>query len=702
MKKIILFSLLSCICFLSAQLPDISFNGTNAWTKTPSSYTGITYDTTNNQATIVGNGSSYVRTTLTKTFTVPSTLYFSADIWIENGQFNLENIKNPQVIVRDDAGNVIYRFNMDWGLQNAWYKAGIRIDDYTGASLQFEFGMNGVAGTMKVKNPSLTTSAPSFTYEFPWSLPANVSTTLSVSSGQKHNFENDLLSSNTHFIFAKIPWSSTTIQTPINTYFPMTNLRFPGGTVGNYYNYTTDNFYVNSLTPNNLITYNNNGYTLDYAGYKNFNLSSGANATYMLNVMLGTAQTAINEYQNRYSSGLPLKWIELGNEMYLSENQKASNVSDVNSYISHTQQIVSGIKNINTNAKVAVCLDKDDFNPGGWNYALSQNQTYFDAATLHNYIPIDHYFYSKYSSYGMLKSYKASLKRFTDFQSMFPNKPLLLTEWGITGNVNEPYFLNTLGVAETFLAIEKANELNIVKQAGIHMLYKNDNDEYATLMYYDSNNKLRLTTIGKLYSKLFDVFKNAEVFNAETTSAELETGLKAVNAKMVKKNSSYKIFAVNKLPVASPLQIIIDGMPYSSTYTIENYSANMNATVPGVLATTNVWTSNNATGAISLPASSISIITLTDNSVLSSFDINKANEVKIFPNPTTSTICINDLNTDISKMTYSILDASGKWIQTQKMPAKGCISVEKLSTGNYILQLKTENFPFSSFNFIKK
>lgn len=687
----------------SAQLPDISFNGTNAWTNTPSNYSGITFDTANNSVTIVGNGSSYVRTNLSKTFTVPTTLYFSADVWIENAQFNLENIKNPQVIVRDGAGTVIYRFDMDWGLQNAWYKAGIRIDKYTGTSLQFEFGMNGVPGTMKVKNPVLSTTAPAFTYEFPWAVPSNVSTSLTVNSNQKHTFENDLLSSNTHFVFANVPWSDTTLQSAINSYFPMSNLRFPGGTVGNYYNYLTDNFYITADTPLNLQKYTNNGNTLDYTGYKNFCVSSGASSTYMLNVMLGDALSSVNEYKNRFNGGLPMKWVELGNEMYLSENQKAANVNDVTSYINHTQQITSGIKTANSKAKVAVCLNKDDFKPGSWNETLSQNQSYFDAATLHNYIPIEHYFYSKYSSYGMLKSYKTTLQRFNDYAALFPNKPLLLTEWGITGNINDPYFLNTLGVADIFLAIEKGNEMNIVKQAGIHMLYKGDTDEYPTMMFYDANNKLRLTTIGVLYSKLFEVFKNTEVFNADANSAELETGLKAVNAKMLKKGSTYKVFAVNKLPVSSPLQLNIDGMAYNSTYTMETYTANMSNPVSGVLATnTNVWAKSSSSGAINLPASSISIITLTDNAVLSTLEKNKNLDLKIFPNPATSNICINGLNSDYSKMNYTIFDASGKWIQNQKIPATNCISVEKLIPGSYILQLKKDNISVSSFNFIKK
>lgn len=609
-----------------AQFPDISFNGTNNWS-IPSN---VNFDTNQNQVSITSNGSNSVLTSITKTISnPPSVFYLVADFQLQNVILDPATIKNPNIVIRNQAGNVIYRFTMKDNLNLSWFKAGIKIENYTDSQITIEFGVNKASGTMLVKNPLFTTTPPDFIYEFPFNIPNNTTTTLNVNLSQKHNFENDLLSSNTHFVFANTPWSNSSLQQAINNSFPMSNLRFPGGTVGNYYNYNTDNFYVTAQTPTNLISYSNQGNTLDYNGYKNFVSGSGATSTYMLNVMQGTVQTAKNEYLNRYNSGLPIKWIELGNEMYLTENQVATNVTDVNTYISHTQQIASEIKSINPNAKVAICAEKDDFSIGEWNQKISQNQSYFDAATMHNYIATDMHFYSKYISYGILTSFKRSMKRFTDYNQMFPNKPLLLTEWGITGNVIEPYFIQTLGIADIFLAIEKANQLNIVKQAGIHMLYKNNSNDTATLMYFNNGN-LMLTSKGKLYSKLFEVFKNSEVYNADAISSELETDLKAVNVKMVKKGSQYKIFAVNKLPVTSNLELNINGINFKGNFVIESYSDNLNSPTSPILASSNSWNIVSANGNIVLPASSISIITInitiwngsswTNNSPTSSMD----------------------------------------------------------------------------------
>lgn len=680
MRNFYFLLLFTSVCF--GQFPNLDFNGTNSWTTNPN----ISFNASLNQATISCNGTGNNLTSLTVSLTnPPSEFYLYADFQLQNVVYDQATIKNPNIVIRNGSGNVVERLTFKDDLEFTWFKSGIKIENYTDSQLTIEFGVNNASGTMIVKDPILSSTPPTFTYEFPFNIPSDVTTTLNVNLSQKHNFENDLLSSNTHFVFAKIPWSNVALQDAINNYFPMSNLRFPGGSVGNFYNYQTDNFYINSFTSNNLINYNNQGYTLDYNGYNNFVQNSGATSTYMLNVMFNDVTTAKNEYQNRFNSSLPMKWVELGNEMYLSENQVGPFISDITTYLNHSQQISTQIKTVNPNAKVAVCLEKDDFTIGEWNDILSQNQTYFDAATLHNYIATNMHFYSKYASYGSLTAYKKSMNRFTQYQQMFPTKPLLLTEWGITGNVNEPYFVQTLGIADAFLAIEKANEMNIVKQAGIHMLYKNDVNDTATLMYYNNSNQLMLTSKGKVYSKLFEVFKNAEVYNAETLSSEIITGLKAVNAKMVKKGTNYVIFAVNKLPVVSPLILNIDGNNFNGNYTLETYTENMSNATNGILASTNLWNTSNLNGNINLPASSISVITINENEInnLSNNDFEK-DKILVFPNPSSDFIFINGIEN--LKVKIEITDLTGKVVFISEFN-QNSIDISALKTGVYFINI---------------
>ena len=682
MKKLT-FLLLLLPKFLFCQLPIISFNGTNNWTTN----NAVTFDSNQNQALISCDGSTSNATSLTVSLSnPPNVFYLIADFQLQNVTFDQATIKNPYIVVKNQAGAVIYRYTMKDNLNFTWFKSGIKIENYAESQITIEFGINKANGSMLVKNPILSNSPPLFSYEFPFQIPADTSTSLHIDLNQKHYFENDLLSSNTHFVFAKVPWSDTSLQNAITNHFPMTNSRFPGGTVGNYYNYQTDNFYVTTETPSNLLTYNQQGHTLDYNGYKNFLSASNSTSTYMLNIMLGTVQTAKSEFINRYNGGLQMKWIELGNEMYLSENQLFTNVIDKESYKAHSQLIANEIKSVNPTAKIAVCLEKDDFSIGEWNHYLSQFQNYYDATVLHNYIATDLYFYNRYASYGILSAYKKSMNRFNNYSQMFPNKPLLITEWGITGNVAEPYFIQTLGIADIFLAIEKANQMNIVKQAGIHMLYKNNQNDTATLMYFN-NNQLFLTSKGKLYSKLFDVFKDSEVYDAETISAELELELKAVYAKMTKKNGNYKVFAVNKLPVNSLFSLKINGHNFNGNYTIETYSEAMSNPINGFSANSNVWNSTSSAGQISLPQSSISIITISESEVSSTLGSvlpsSKENIVTIHPNPSNDLIYISkSLNSsNIDKIEISSID--GRKI-TEFLTFTDSLSIGFLNSGVYI------------------
>jgi hypothetical protein len=689
MKKTLLFILLiNNLAF--SQLPDISFNGINNWTKTPP--TNVTITTLGNVATIIGNSTSFARTTLNVPLTLPNPteFYVVVDVYLSGVVFNNQNIKNPQIVVKNSTGGLIGRMNLNSGFQNQWFKTGVKISSYTADKISIEIGINGTTGQIIVKNPVLTLTPPNFDYEYPFAFSTNVASSLSVNLSQKHNFENDLLSTNSHFVYADYQWGSTPLNNAFSTYFPQTNYRFPGGTVGNYYDYTTDTFFVNANTPNNLATIASNGYKFNYPGYKDLVINNGGSATLMFNVLTNTPSQTKDEYLNRLASGLPIKWIEMGNEMYAQGNQ-TGNITGLASYISHTQELSSQLKAVNPSAKVAVCLEKDDFEIGEWNQTISQNQSYFDAATLHNYIAVGSYFYNNYETYTMYKSYKTSMERFIKYKSLFPNKPLLLTEWGITTEVIEPYFMQTLGLADAFLAIEKANELGIVKQAGIHMLYKSDVNDEATLMFKGADNLLKLTSKGVMYSKLFEVFKNSEVYNTDVDTPEIEPGLKGIYAKMTKKGKEYKIFAVNKLPVSSPFTLNVDGKSYSGNYVLENYSKDLSNPVLEVNATSNQWTTSNMAGAISLPATSISIITITEtdlNSTLSTQDIVSSFNLNIYPIPANNILHIEGLENSDYKI--EILDVFTKnTIKFNKINSS-TIDINHLASGVYILKITND------------
>lgn len=699
MKPKIIFFLLFFIQVLSAQFQDISFSNLN-WNLTPTSNINVS----SNMLNVVGNTNSYSNgSRIVDVSNATSEYYFVVEIKLENVSFNT-NIKNPTIVVRNnDTNALIARLNLNAGLQNSWFKTGVKIRPTDANQLKIEIGINNTTGTLFATNPILTYAEPSFSYNFPFTMPINPIVNLNVDLNQKHTFNNDLLSTNSHFVYADLQWGDSELTSLFNVKFPQSNYRFPGGTVGNHYDYLTDTFYTTSLTPNNLVNIANNGYLFKYNSYKNQVINTSGTATLMFNVLHNSVLKSKNEFISRKNSGLPIKWIELGNEMFFAENQTGANVTDEITYQNHCQNLSNEIKSIDAAAKLAICIDKDDYSNGSWNNYLSQNQTYYDACVIHNYNATQVFFPNDYYTYACFNSYRLSMDRFEKYQLSFSNKPLLLTEWGITSDKDSPFFTQTIGIADMFLAIEKANQLGVVQQAGLHMLYKNNVNSEATLVYKDAG-VTKLTVNGELYSKLFEVFKNSEVFNADAISPELETGLKSVYAKMVKKGNVYKIFAVNKLPVSTPLNLRINNLIFNGSYSVETLSKDMNTVVNGAAISSTSWNNQNGSGAISIPASSIVVITINENEInaLNSaiYEIEK-DDFEISPIPVENILNIKSKNsTDYS---YRIFDSLGNlMIDNTSGFSESQINCEYLASGMYFIEIKKINSQKSIFKKIIK
>ncbi|QTD38489.1 hypothetical protein JL193_04155 [Polaribacter batillariae] len=402
----------------------------------------------------------------------------------------------------------------------------------------------------------------------------------------------------------------------INNWFPQTNFRFPGGTVGNYYNWNTDGYHPQG---SNGITIGNHSdtYKFDYADYKDVCINTNASSTLMFNVLIDSPEASKNRYQSRLNDGLDVKWIELGNENFHSE-QQGGNVTDVTTYISHTQNMVTQLKTVNPNVKAAVCLEKDYYFTGSWNNSIkqaTQSNDYFEAATFHNYNNTNSFLYSGSTVYKMMNSYKITQERVAKFGTNFPGKAALITEWGVLSDDIPVNFTQTLASADVFLALEKGHQQGIVEQAGIHMLWRNNIYSEATLTFLDVNSgQMKLTALGVMYASLFEVFKNNEVYDAYSSGPELETGLEGLYAKAVNTGTDYKLFVVNKLPVASTLNFAVDGVAYSGNYSIKTFSEDITSELTTAYANnTNPWSTSSQTataGNLNIPAYSISIITI--------------------------------------------------------------------------------------------
>jgi len=670
MNKIIAISLLLSLHFVAySSIADISFTG-KSWIFT----NGVSQ--TNNQIEIIGTNSGYRTATLT--IDIPANtemFYLVADVYFSNIVCGDAAHKAPKFKMYKSDGSKFPVLNFYNPLENRWVTTGVKVEKNTETQITIEFGMQSASGTMLVKNPQLLSEPPvSGDLEFPFDMPADKGCTLNVDLQNTRPFNNDKLSSNTHFTWSDYGWADDEVRQVINEHFPITNLRFPGGTVGNFYDWRRDGYYENQYSYDK-------GYSMahrvGYPGFEAFSISSGASSTLMFNVISETVEVARQRLQNRIDDGLDIAWIEMGNENYFIGTQGIGQVDSEENYITHTKALTAGLKEVKNDVKVAVNVEHDGWEAGDWNYNLA-NEDYYDATVMHGYVQTNTFLLNPVSAFTMLNAYKTAQERFEAYKNLFGDTPLLMTEWNVLSDDTPLNFIQTLSVADMFLAIEQEE---VVKQAGIHMLFKSDEYHESTLTY-NINSQMVLTANGAVYAKLFDVFKNRDVYSSLSASAELVPGLPAVIARAIDHGDHIKVFAVNKLPESSRLHLSFNDEVYAGDFMRQSFHEDVNTelTEP-YLSPEEAFQSFNEQGKIVLPAYSLSVITINKQAISTDVEFTEAKRIDIRYVANDKLIKINTDNQFIDWCLYSI-----NGIEVARGQEKS-IHVNHLRKGIYIVQV---------------
>lgn len=366
MKHLLFLPILLFVQIVFAQLADISF------TKNWSSSADVSNSST--ELTLTGNENKYVRSFLDVNISNPSNealdVYFIAEIYLEDIQGGSLSYQAPKMKIYEGGSSVsISAFNLVETPNKKWFTTGMkltRFDKMNLSQLRLEFGMQNTTGKMIVKNPQLVSTPPVVNFTFPFDIPQNPSCSLSINTQESHAFENDLLSMNSHFTWASLKWGSPEMQNLIKDKFPMTNMRFPGGTVGNFYEWKSDGFYddewgkLNSSAVRGVA----NGFEFDYPGYKKALLDNQAGATLMFNVISDSVAKAKERLQSRLDDGLTVDWIEMGNENFF-DKQNYGNVSSLQNYISHTKALSKGLKEVDPTIQTAINIEHSTYDVGG-------------------------------------------------------------------------------------------------------------------------------------------------------------------------------------------------------------------------------------------------------------------------------------------------------------------------------------------------
>ncbi|MFS4418734.1 hypothetical protein [Maribacter sp. 2307ULW6-5] len=171
-------------------------------------------------------------------------------------------------------------------------------------------------------------------------------------------------------------------------------LRYPGGTIGNYWDWDTggldknvpDSLMIKWVVTNNLRE-SKNRYTLENLAelYK----KTGITPVFMLNMLSKDLDHSIRNLKRAKAMGLPVKYVEMGNELYFNIPFPLLRFPTPEIYGETCQEWIAALKKEFPDAQFAVVGTSMTRHPRqvDWNKRVLDKCNNADAITLHSYSP---------------------------------------------------------------------------------------------------------------------------------------------------------------------------------------------------------------------------------------------------------------------------------------------------------------------------
>ncbi len=175
------------------------------------------------------------------------------------------------------------------------------------------------------------------------------------------------------------PWYNKPFENPdlldVITRSKIGTFRYPGGTIANYYDWVLGE---DSRKPGN------GPYTT--ANLKLAYDDAGFTPTFVVNMLTGTLQEALDGLQTAENQGLPITHVELGNEFYLNDTDYVNEFPSGVEYGQACQTWITAIKNQFSGVKCAVVVTmKTGSRTGPWSDGVLANCNNYDSVVIHWY-----------------------------------------------------------------------------------------------------------------------------------------------------------------------------------------------------------------------------------------------------------------------------------------------------------------------------
>ncbi len=222
-------------------------------------------------------------------------------------------------------------------------------------------------------------------------------------AGTPRSFSRSMLGLNGNNVSSAIPWSDSRFKRALSSFGPG-NLRYPGGTIANYWDWRRGWFQPNGPWPGEPSTRIDNSLTV----FADMVRTTGAVPVFDVNMLthqgvlaseaknLAMLDDQMQMLRSAKAAGLPVRYVELGNEFYLSNTVGGTHYPKrfptATDYARQANAWIAAIHNVFPGAKVAaVGTDANDVvgiqdRRRYWNETVLKTLEAADALTLHTYI----------------------------------------------------------------------------------------------------------------------------------------------------------------------------------------------------------------------------------------------------------------------------------------------------------------------------
>ncbi len=394
---------------------------------------------------------------------------------------------------------------------------------------------------------------------FPYTLTTDLETTtnpyiITVDTGSSRPLNHKVYGFNTNHTTSSNLYASPNVIEGTGQLRPGI-LRFPGGTVGNWYQWRTDDFWGwESTAPafsQSCRIYRDENRKYGWDGYVALIRRYNMEPVIMINILSQTAADAAAWFDYMDSINFPVRYAEFGNENSygFGDGQRDSNLQTIEDYIRVTKDFSQEIRKNHPNIKLAVNADRWN---STWRDALAE-ETYYDAVVIHEYQgPGDAVWTSstvtEYLSGENLVDTNAAF-----WKDVIGNRPMWITEWNL--RIKSREFFRGTGIVGLALASRYMRMLDYdrYEMACLHKDYGNSSyAPYTNTTKWGTFPVLRL--IGASTKDCTQVLET-------TISPCHESGwsFQMSNVQAFREEGKIHFLVLNKLPVAKEVELIVDG-----------------------------------------------------------------------------------------------------------------------------------------------